>query len=75
MQEISFWMKWNIFNSVYGQSLIAAYLKYPEMKLIAGRFDRNEKAMFKWNPSKLIINPYKFFIKSKAVDQKIKKKK
>ena len=25
----------NIFNSVYGQSLIAAYLKYTEMKLIA----------------------------------------
>ena len=37
----------NIFNSVYGQSLIAAYLKYPEMKLIAGYFDRNEDTMFK----------------------------
>ena len=35
------------FHSVYGQSLIAAYLKYPEMKLIVGYFDRNENIMFK----------------------------
>ena len=60
LQEISFRAKWNIFNSVYGQSFIAAYLKYPEMKLIACCFDRNENSMFKWNPPKRIIkkNPW-----------------
>ena len=46
LQEISFCAKWNIFNSVYGQSLIAACLKYLKMKLIAGLFDRNEDSIF-----------------------------
>ena len=73
LQEISFWVKWNIFNSVYGQSFIAAYLKYPEVKFIAGYFDRNENSMFKWNPPKRIYT-CKFFIKSKTVHQKIKTK-
>ena len=45
LQEISFQAKWNIFNSVYGQYLIAAYLKYPKMKLNVGHFDRNENTM------------------------------
>ena len=71
LQEISFRVKWNVFSSVYGQSLIATYLKYPEMKLIAGYFDRNENSMFKWNPPKRIYT-CKFFIKSKTVHQKIK---
>ena len=73
LQQISFRAKWNIFSSVYGQSLIAAYLKYPEMKLTAGYFDRNENSMFKWNPPKRIYT-CKFFIKSKTVHQKIKTK-
>ena len=30
--------KWNIFNSVQGQSLTAVYMKNPELKLIADVF-------------------------------------
>ena len=74
LQEISFRAKWNIFNSVYGQFLIAACWKYPEMKIIAGYFDRNENSIFKWNPPKRIYT-CKFFIKSKTVHQKSKNKK
>ena len=73
LQEISFRAKWNILNSVYGQFLIAAYLKYAQMKLIAGYFDRNENSILKWNPPKQIYT-CKFFINSKTVHQKIKTK-
>ena len=73
LQEISFRAKWNIFNSLYGQSLIAAYLKYPEMKLIAGYFDRNGSSICKWNPPKRIYI-CKFFKKLKTVHRKIKTK-
>ena len=66
LQEISFRAKWNIFNSVYGQSLIVAYLKYPEMKLITGYSDGNENSIFKWNLPKRIYT-CKFFLKSKRV--------
>ena len=47
LQEISFWAKWNSFNSVYGQSLISAYL-VPEINEThcTGYFDRNENSMF-----------------------------
>ena len=35
-REISFQRKWNIFNSVSGQSFITVYMKYLEMKFFAG---------------------------------------
>ena len=34
--EISSGAKWNIFNSVTGQSLATVFIKLPKMKLIAG---------------------------------------
>ena len=36
LHEISFRVIWNIFNSVSGLSLVIVYMRYPEMKLIAG---------------------------------------
>ena len=36
LHEILIWAKLNFFNSLSGQSLITVYMKYPEMKLIAG---------------------------------------
>ena len=37
LHEISsFRAEWNIFNSVFGLSLVTTYMRYPEIKLIAG---------------------------------------
>ena len=81
--KISFRAKWNIPNWMSGQSLITAYMKYPEMKLITGAILlRSWKLILgdkyyvnttrKWNHSKLNICACEYFRKAKIVDKKIR---
>ena len=48
LQDISFWVKWNISSSTSDQSLIAAYMKYHEMKIIASVISLRSFSQ-KWN--------------------------
>ena len=88
-QKISFRPKWNIFNSVSGQTLITAYMKYPKMKLVAAvislpsfcqkwNFISGNKCHVntarKRNHAERNVSACEYFIKAKIVDQRFKTK-
>ena len=79
LHEISFRVKWNIFNLVSGQSLINVYIAAVVLlKLLClGRnFFSGDKCHVntspKWNDPKGNICLCEYFIKTKIADQKIK---
>ena len=89
LYEASFRAKWTTYNSVYSQSYTTVYMKYSEMKLIAGdislrsfwqklNFISGDKCYAntapKWNHPKVNICACEYFIKTKTLDQKIKTK-
>ena len=87
LHKISFLAKWNIVNSVSGQSLITVYMKYLEMKLIVRvislRLFRQKLNLMSGDKCYQSTTPKSnhlegnicacvYFIKTKVIDQQIK---